>query len=144
MIPDSYIIMGLAALNVLEFTALILFVSKFPAFVKLIAAKRVVWEIDGDGQMLPVKARTHSGAMITATGIYPYVKEDIVRCSGLTGILAHKASDARALNPRLMPVFSLFKHSNVDSMEDIESILKAPLITQEDYQKMLKENEVIA
>jgi len=144
MISDFYIIIILEALVGLLATVLMIFLSKFPGFAKLIFAKRVVWEIDGDGQMMPVKARTHSGAMITTSGIYPYTKEDVVRCSGLTGILAHKASDSRALNPRLMPVFSLFKQLNVDSMEDIESILKAPLVTQEHYQKILRENEVIA
>jgi|SRR6056297_439612 len=144
MIPNEYIIMGLGALNVVEFVVILLFVSKFPAFVKLIAAKRVVFEIDGDGQMMPVKARTHSGAMITKSGIYPYTKEDVIRCSGLTGILAHKASDSRALNPRLMPVFSLFKRLNVDSLEDLESLLKAPLVSKEEYETMIKENEVTA
>jgi len=144
MIPTEYIVMSLGALNVIEFVVIILFVSKFPAFAKLIFAKRVVWEIDGDGQMLPVKARTHSGAMITKGGIYPYTKEDVIRCSGLTGVLAHKASDSRAINPRLMPVFSLFKRLNVDSLEDLESLLKAPLVSKEEYETMIKENEVTA
>lgn len=142
MIPYEYIITGLGALNVIEFVVILLFVSKFPAFVKLITAKRVVFEIDGDGQMVPVKARTHSGAMITKGGIYPYTKEDVIRCSGLTGILAHKASDSRAINPRLMPVFSLFKRLNVDSMEDIESLLKAPLVSKAEYEAMMKKETI--
>lgn len=135
---DYYIIMGLGSFIVVLLVPLILIVSKFPAFVKLMFAKRVVWEIDGDGQMKPVKARTHSGAMITKDAIYTFTKEDVVRCSGLTGILAHKASDSRAINPKLLPVFSLFKGLNVDSLEDIESILKAPMVSKAEYEEMKK------
>lgn len=141
---NFYIMVGLEVIIVLLLGVLAVFVGKFPVFAKLIFAKRVVWEIDGDGQMTPVKARTHSGAMITKSGIYPYNKEDIVRCSGLTGILVHKASDSRAINPRIAPVLSLFKSKNIDSMEHIEAILKAPLISNEKYEQMLKENEVTA
>lgn len=135
---NFYVMLILELIIVLLGTTLLIFVAKFPALFKLIFAKRCVWEIDGDGQMSPVKARTHSGAMLTENAVYPFTKNDVVRCFGLTGILAHKASDSRALNPRLMPVLSLFKQSNVDSLEDIEAILKAPLITEAKYLEMEK------
>lgn len=141
MISQFYIMLILEGIIAVLLSVQLIFFMKFPSLWKLLLAKRVVWEIDGDGVMTPVKARTHSGAMMTDSGIYPYTKKDVVRWSGLSGILAHKASDSRAINPDVLPVLSLLRKVNVDSLEDIEAILKAPLLTKEEYAELQKQEE---
>lgn len=136
---DMYLIMGLEFTCMLLFAALFLIVTKFPFVFKLLFAKTGVFEIQDNGILQITKSRSIAGAMVTKTGTYLYGRNDIVRWSGITCILANKDSDARALNPIIAPVLSLFKQHNVDSLEDVESILKAPLVTPKQYEEMQKE-----
>lgn len=135
--PDFYLMLILEVLLMMVTFILVLIVSKFPFVLKLLFAKSCVFEIQESGNMLPVKSRSIAGAMITKSGTYNYTKKDTLRWCGISSIIAHRDSDARALNPDIMPVLSLLRKVHVDSLEDIECILKSPVISKEDYEKTL-------
>lgn len=135
------LITGLEILVLVLAGFLFLVLSKFPFIFKLIFAKTAVFEIQDNGIATPVKSKSIAGAMVTKNGTYLYTKNDVIRWCGITCIIANKDSDARAINPDVAPILSLFKKHNVDSLEDVEAILKAPLVTPEVYARMLKEQQ---
>ncbi len=134
------ILIALEAIIMILLTALMIVVAKFAPFLPLIFAKQGVLEINESGVIVPRKARSVASTMITTNGDRPYryTKKDTLRLCGITFVLANKDSDARALNPDVIPVISILKNLNVDSLEDVEAILKAPLYTQEKYEELVK------
>ncbi|MDK2948514.1 MAG: hypothetical protein PWQ63_1674 [Methanolobus sp.] len=134
------IIITLEVIIMILMTALLLIVAKFAPFLPLLFAKEGVIEIGESGQAVPRKARSVASTMITKKSDRPYryTKKDVIRLCGITFIIANKDTDARAINPDVMPVISILKKGNVDSMEDVEAILKAPLYSKEKYEELLK------
>jgi hypothetical protein len=111
---------------------------KFPSLLGLMFAKRVVWEVAGDGNMHPSPAKAIGGAMRTKKGVYFYERPDCVTFHGIQGIIAHMASDAKAIRPELQPVFSLMKRLNVSNREKLLTLLNARVMTMPEYKALKK------
>lgn len=110
----------------------------YPSILVILTAKRWVWEIEGDGDMEAKKATAIGGAYKTKNGFYFYEKKDKLSFHNKSCILAHKASDSKAIRPEIQPVLSLMKKLNVDTREKLFAILEAPLISLDKYETMYK------
>lgn len=130
--------LGSAGLNLFLVVVIAFIFVKFPSLLGLMFAKRVVWEVAGDGNMHPSPAKAIGGAMRTKKGVYFYERPDCVTFHGVQGIIAHMASDAKAIRPELQPVFSLMKRLNVSNREKLLTLMNARVMTMPEYKALKK------
>ena len=129
---------GSVIVNFFQLAVIVIIFARFPSILGLLFAKRVVWEVAGDGNMRPSPAKAIGGAMRTKKGVYFYERPDVVSYHGIQGIIAHMASDAKAIRPELQPVFSLMKRLNVNNREKLLALLNARVIQMSEYKAIKK------
>lgn len=140
---DLYLwtIIGSVIINFFLGAIIFIIFVKFPSLVGLLFAKACVWEVGGNGNMLPSPAKMIGQAMKTKKGVYFYEREDCVGFHGIQGIIANMASDAKAIRPELQPVFSLMKKLNIGNRERLFALLNAHPVTMKEYKELKKQSK---
>jgi hypothetical protein len=134
----TFVALGLLFLFIL---VVAVFLYMYPTVLALITSRSLVWEVSGTGNFRARPAKELYGALKTKKGVYFYEKLDVVTCHGKNGIIVNE-SNAKALRPDIQPVLSLMKRLNIKNRESIAAILSLPLVTKEQYDQMIEEENM--
>ncbi|MBP2029370.1 hypothetical protein J2755_000290 [Methanohalophilus levihalophilus] len=112
-----------------------------PYAIKLALWKKIVWVVESDGTLRPVKANLEALAYRTEKhGYFEFEQEDVVYYAKKPGIIVY-GPYSKAIRPPVVPILQKLKNKGVERYDQLMAILQAQEITKKDYDKLLKEQQ---